>query len=436
MDKMDETKAGGALQQRLPPAFFVSVNPREYVLCPNLSTLLSFYFWNPKLASMRIILFTGKGGVGKTTLSAATALRAAREGTKTLILSTDPAHSLSDALDQELSPEPQEIAPNLFAQEVDVYYSMKKHWENVRQLMLAVFRFQGVENVVAEELSALPGMEEASAFLWLEEYYRAGEYDLIVIDSAPTGETLSLLSLPQVTQSWVMKAFPGQRFAMKSFGSMVRGMTGIPLDRGMDELERLFDKLEGIQKVMQDPDISSIRVVLNPERMVIKEGKRAMTYLQLYGYNVDAVLVNRIFPESAGQGGFEQYLERQSAYLEEIEETFAPLPLFRLHHQGQEVFGTQLLEQIGTNLYGDADFTSVLYHDKPFELKEQRNGYLARLKLPFVKDQDFSIDKYGDEIVISLGNQRRSILLPRFAHYLQLKGHRYEAPWLEVELQR
>jgi arsenite-transporting ATPase len=386
---------------------------------------------------MRIILFTGKGGVGKTTLAAATALRAAQSGTKTLILSTDPAHSLSDALNQELSPEPQEIAPNLFAQEVDVYYSMKKHWENVRQLMLATFRFQGVENVVAEELSALPGMEEASAFLWLEEYHREGLYDLIVIDSAPTGETLSLLSLPQVTQSWVMKAFPGQRFAMKGFGAMVRGMTGIPLDYGLDELERLFDKLERIQKVMQDPEISSIRVVLNPERMVIREAKRALTYLQLYGYNVDAVLVNRILPEAARAGGFERYLDQQADYLEEIEQSFQPLPIFKLPHQGREVFGQDLLQEIGQSLYGGRkDFTDVLYQDKPFELREISGGYIARLKLPFVQDKDFSVNKYGDELVVSLGNQRRTIALPRFANYLQVEGYTFEAPWLEVQLKR
>ncbi len=314
---------------------------------------------------MRIILFTGKGGVGKTTLSAATALSAARAGTRTLILSTDPAHGLSDALGVPLSPEPQEVAPRLFAQEVDVYYSMKKHWEHVRQLMLATFRFQGVENVVAEELSALPGMEEASAFLWLEEHYQEGAYDLIIIDSAPTGETLSLLSLPQVTQSWVMKAFPGQRFAMRGFGAMVRNMTGIPLDRGLDELERLFDKLERIQKIMQDPAVTSIRIVLNPERMVIREAQRALTYLQLYGYHVDAVLVNRIFPEAARQGGFEAYLDRQSDYLQEIHESFQPLPIFQLEHQGQEVFGLELLSQIGQSLYGSAAFQSVLYEDTP-----------------------------------------------------------------------
>lgn len=388
------------------------------------------------LEIMRIILFTGKGGVGKTTLSAATALGAARAGTRTLILSTDPAHSLSDALGVALSPEPQEIAPRLFAQEVDVYYSMKKHWENVRQLMLATFRFQGVENVVAEELSALPGMEEASAFLWLEEHYQEGAYDLIIIDSAPTGETLSLLSLPQVTQSWVMKAFPGQRFAMRGFGAMVRNMTGIPLDRGLDELERLFDKLERIQKIMQDPAVTSIRIVLNPERMVIREAQRALTYLQLYGYNVDAVLINRVFPEAARQGGFEAYLDRQSDYLQEIHESFEPLPIFQLEHQGQEVFGLELLAQIGQSLYGDAAFESVLYEDTPFEFQEAQGGYLARLKLPFVEDKDFTVNKFGDELVISLGNQRRAIPLPKFTNYLQVKAYQFDAPWLEVALER
>lgn len=385
---------------------------------------------------MRIILFTGKGGVGKTTLSAATALHAARRGIKTLVLSTDTAHSLSDAIDQELGPEPREIAPNLYAQEFDVYYSMKKHWESVRQLMLAVFKFQGVKNVVAEELSALPGMEEASAFLWLEEYYRRKEYELIIIDSAPTGETLSLLSLPQVTQSWVLKAFPGQRFAMKGFGAMVRTMTGIPLDKGMDELETLFDKLERIQKVMQDPEVCSIRIVVNPERMVVKEAKRAYSYLQLYGYHVDGVIVNRIFPEEAGKGGFERYLVSQQEYLKEIRSSFEPLPIFEVMHQGQEVFGKELLAKIGQAIYQDTDPAAILYQDTPFEIKEEKDGYLARIKLPFVEEGAISLKKFGDELVISLGNQRQSIFLPRFANYLQLERYEFKEPWLEIHLVR
>lgn len=385
---------------------------------------------------MRIILFTGKGGVGKTTISAATAMQTARSGLKTLVLSTDPAHSLSDALDCELGPEPREIAPHLFAQELDVYYSMKKHWENVRELMLTVFKWQGVGQVAAEELSALPGMEEASAFLWLEEYYRSQAYDLIIIDSAPTGETLSMLSLPQVTQSWVMKAFPMQRFAMKGFGSMVRMTTGIPLDRGLEELERLFEQLNHIQQVMTDPEICSIRIVVNPERMVIKEAKRAYTYLQLYGYNVDAVVINRIFPDAAGEGIFAEYLRSQQHYLQEIEETFQPLPILRAPHQGTEVFGLPLLRAMGEQLYQDLDPAAILHRDRPIEFLEKPGGYLIRLKLPFIEEKDFELKKFGDELVITLGNQRQSIFLPRFANYLQMKNYRFEAPWLEVELEK
>lgn len=384
---------------------------------------------------MRIILFTGKGGVGKTTISAATAIQTARAGLKTLVLSTDPAHSLSDALDMELGPEPKEIETNLFAQELDVYYSMKKHWENVRELMLTAFKWQGVGNVVAEELSALPGMEEASAFLWLEEYHRQKAYDVIIIDSAPTGETLGMLSLPQVTQSWIMKAFPLQRFAMKGFGSMLRATTGIPLDRGMEELEKLFDKLEKIQKVMTDPKVSSIRIVVNPERMVIKEAKRAYTYLQLYGYHVDAVVINRIFPEAAGKVAvFAPYLQSQQAYLEEIEETFQPMPILRVPHQGKEVFGFPSLRDLGSELYGQLAPADILFQDDTIQFKEQEGGYAIRLKLPFIKEKDFELQKFGDELVLTLGNQRRSIFLPRFANYLQLKGYRFEAPWLEVQL--
>ena len=192
---------------------------------------------------MRIILFTGKGGVGKTTIAAATALRCARMGHKTLVISTDPAHSLADALDQSLGPEPVEIEPNLFGQELDVYYSMKKHWGNMRELMLSVFRWQGVKDVVAEEMSALPGMEEASAFLWIEQYYREETFDVIIIDSAPTGETLTLLTLPQVTKWWVTKAMPFQKLAIKGLGMAVRKTTGCSARQGLRRTGRAFQQV-------------------------------------------------------------------------------------------------------------------------------------------------------------------------------------------------
>ena len=383
---------------------------------------------------MRIILFTGKGGVGKTTVAASTALKTAKEGKKTLIISTDPAHSLSDALDIKLSPEPTEIAPNLFAQEFDVYYSMKKYWDNMRNLMNTVFRWRGVKSVVAEELSVLPGMEEASAFLWLEKYYSEGTYDVIIIDSAPTGETLTLLSLPQVVKSWMTKAFSRKNLAVKTVTKGVKLFTGVPLDKGLDEMDELFNKLEKIQQVFLDPEVASIRIVTNPERMVIKEAQRAYTYLQLYGYNVDGVVINRILDEKGVGEAFKYYLQSQKKYIKEIEENFQPLPILKVKHQGKEVFGVDQLEAIGTSLYRGKSASDVLYLDKPFEIIESNKGYFFKTKLPFVEEEEIGLKKFGDELVIDLGNRRKSLFLPKFASFLKLEEFRFQAPWLVVSL--
>ncbi len=383
---------------------------------------------------MRIILFTGKGGVGKTTIAAATALKAAREGKKTLVISTDPAHSLSDALDIPLTPEPTEIAPNLFAQEFDVYYSMEKYWNNMRNLMNTIFRWRGVKNVVAEELSVLPGMEEASAFLWLDKYYQEKSYDLIVIDSAPTGETLTLLSLPQVAQSWMTKAFSRKNIAVRTVTRGVRAFTGIPLDKGLEEMDELFSKLERIQQVFLDPEVCSIRIVTNPERMVIREARRAYSYLQLYGYNVDAVIINRILPKGAGGDVFSYYRASQKKYIEEIEETFQPVPVLKVDHQGREVFGKVLLQKIGDSVYKNLNAADILHVNKPYEVIENEEGYFFKMRVPFVTDAEIELKKFGDELVIDLGNRRRSIILPRFASFLKMKEYRFQAPWLVVSL--
>lgn len=385
---------------------------------------------------MRIILFTGKGGVGKTTSAAATALKCAKMGYKTLVVSTDPAHSLSDALNMPLNPEPTQIADNLWGQEFDVYYSMKKHWDNMRNLMLSIFRWRGVKNIVAEELSVLPGMEEASAFLWIEQYYREKTYDVLIIDSAPTGETLTLLSLPQVMQSWLTKALP--KFAIKTIGAVVRRTSGVPIDKGFEELEKLFSKLEQVQKIMLDPEVCSIRIVCNPERMVIQEAKRAYTYLQLYGYNVDAVIVNRVLPEVMGQEGsvFEQYVKSQAEYLLEIDESFSPMPIFKVEHVGQEVFGLALLDRIGDAIYEDKDPQVIFHNESPFAVKEEKHHYVISMHLPFIGQEDFKLNKYGDELVININGRRKSVFLPRFANYLELDGHDFKDNWLYVRLKK
>ena len=383
---------------------------------------------------MRIILFTGKGGVGKTTVAAATAIKAAKSGLKTLIISTDPAHSLSDALAYNLGPEPMEVVKNLFGQELDVYYSMQKYWQNIRELMLTVFRWHGVERVLAEEMSALPGMEEASAFLWIEKYYSEKTFDLIIIDSAPTGETLTLLTLPQVTKWWVTKAIPFQRFAIRNLGKVARIATGIPIDKGYDELEKIFNKLEAIQKIFADHDICSIRLVTNPEKMVINESKRAYTYLNLYGYNVDAVIINRIIEDDRSDSLFSNYIKSQKFYIKDIEESFAELPIFKAKHLGEEIFGLDKLQNFADTLYQKTKPELVLHNESPYKLEQTDNGYVLKIKLPFLKDKKYTINKFGDEIVLQIANQRKNIFLPRFVNFYKLSDHEYNAPWLNVSL--
>lgn len=384
----------------------------------------------------RILLFTGKGGVGKTTCAAATALRAAEMGYRTLVLSSDPAHSLADALDRPLGPEPELIAPNLWAQEVDLYYSMQKYWGNMRELMLTVFRWQGVDAVAAEEMAALPGMNEGSVLLWLEQFYRSGDYDLIVVDSAPTGETLTLLTLPQATQWWVQKAFPFQKTAIKTAGFALRKTTGIPLDKGYEELNRLFDKLRSIQDVLGNSDVSSVRLVMNPEKMVIEEAKRAYTYLQLYGYGVDAVVVNRVLPEEGAGEVFGPYLEAQKRYLKEIDDSFSPLPILRVPHGGREVFGLELLREIGHTLYGESDPAALMYNGQTYRVTQEGGEYLLELRLPFAHEGEVSARHAGDQLVIQLANQRRNYLLPRFLAYYTLGETGVKNGWLRVRFEK
>ena len=372
------------------------------------------------MTQTRIILFTGKGGVGKTTVAAATALNAAEMGYKTLVMSTDPAHSLADALDHPIGPEPSEILPNLYGQEVDVYYSIKKYWSKMRELILSVLQWRGMDRMLAEEMAVLPGMEETAAFLWLELFYRTGGYDLIVIDSAPTGETLKHLTLPQVSQWWLTKVLPVQKLAKNSMGKVVRKVTGLPVDIGLQELETFYDKLMQVHEIMSKPNISTIRLVMNPERMVIQEALRAYTYLQLYGYTVDGVVVNRILPPESSETMFSDYVEAQQRYLDEITDSFAPLPIFRVPHLGQEVFGAERLRKIVAELYQGEDPRQVFYHKKPYHFIEQQQGYLLSIQLPFLSEEEVSVSQHGDELVIHAKNRRRNLFLPQFLAYYRV----------------
>lgn len=366
------------------------------------------------MTETRIVLFTGKGGVGKTTISAATALHAAELGHKTLVMSTDPAHSLADALDHQLGPEPTEVLPNLYGQELDVYYSIKKYWGNMRELMMTIFRWQGVDRMMAEEMAVLPGMEEISAFLWLEHFYRTNDYDLIVIDSAPTGETLKHLTLPQVSQWWLTRALPVQKLARQTLSSVISRVTRIPIDKALKELEVFYNKVQSIHEILGNAEIASIRLVLNPERMVIQEALRAYTYLQLYGYPVDAVMVNRVWSAERFPAGFDEYLTTQQGYLDEIKDSFEPLPIFQVPHQGTEVFGPERLRAIANGLYEEQDPRDLFYQAKPYHFIEQQGGYLLSIHLPFLKDEEVTVRQNEDELVIQAKDRRRNLFLPKF----------------------
>ena len=383
----------------------------------------------------RVLLFTGKGGVGKTTCAAATALACAARGHRTLVLSTDPAHSLADAVDRPLGPEPVELAPNLHAMEVDLYYSMRKYWGNMRELVRAVLRFQGADAVAAEELAALPGMGEGSALLWLDELYRSGAYDVIVLDAAPTGETLTLLTLPQVTQWWLQKAFPLQKQAIKTVGFAVRKTTGVPLDKGYAELDALFGRLEAVQTILQDPEVTSARLVMNPERMVIQEAKRAYTYLQLYGYGVDAAVVNRVLPESAADGVMADYVAAQAGYLDEIHRSFVPLPVLTVPHLGREVFGLELLERIAEGLYEGRDPAAVYHAEPSYKVENEGEAYTVSLRVPGAEPGDVEAEQFGDDLVVQVANQRRNVTLPAFLAYYRLASATVADGWLEARFE-
>ena len=304
----------------------------------------------------------------------------------------------------------------------------------MRELMLMVLKLQGVSSIAAEELAALPGMGEASTMLWLDHCYHKGNYDLIIIDSAPTGETLTFLTLPQVTEWWISRAFPFQKAAIRTFGAAVRSVSGIPLDKGYNELQHLFSRLKVMQDVLSDTRISSMRLVLNPEKMVIREARRAYTYLQLYGYGVDAVVVNRILPEKQAEAaGWLKYVEAQQGYLKEIHDSFSPLPILRVPHLQQEVFGFDLLRHIAADLYEDRNPRDVFFSEQVFKVEEAGDeAYRLSVRLPFADDQSYTVERFGEQLVVQIANQRRHYLLPQFLSLYQKDRTSYRNGWLHV----
>ncbi len=386
----------------------------------------------------RIILYTGKGGVGKTTTAAATALQAAKRGYKTLVVSTDPAHSLRDAFDQEIGPEPRKIMKNLDAQEIDVFYSVDKYWGDLTGYIQSLFRWMNVDDILAEEFSIFPGMEEVSCFLWVYSHFKEGNYDVIIVDSAPTGETLRLLSLPDVARWWIVKVFPIERKLLKVVRPAVKVVSDMPLpeEETYAAIEDLFERLDLIHKIFSNPDITSIRLVLNLEKMVIKETQRAYTYLNLYGYNVDSAIVNRTMPMELEHPYFREWKEFQSTYRKEVHELFSTIPILEAPLFTKEILGKDTLLEFGSTLFADKDPVEIFQKGKPYEIVKEKGVYTLVLKLPFVSKEEVKLHQVGEELTIQIENQRRNIFLPNFLAKLNVDKANLEGGVLKVSFEK
>jgi arsenite/tail-anchored protein-transporting ATPase len=392
---------------------------------------------------MRILLFSGKGGVGKTSLAAATGVRLAEVGHRTLVMSIDPAHSLADSFDlggdlfHTKTSDPFPISDKLSIFELNIQKEIKRHWQEISSYVTSVLRTTGISGVEAEELAILPGMEELSAMMYINEYRREQRYDVIVLDAAPTAESMRFISMP-TTLDWYMKhIFPFQRTLLKAVRPIANRVAPfeLPTDSYFANIRNLFEKLEGVDDLMEDPYTTSVRLVTNPEKMVLRETQRAFVYFSLHGLTVDAVIVNRLLPRDVKDAFFAEWHASQEKVLEEIEEYFAPVPVRRVPLFAHEVLGKQRLQELARVLYDEGeDPAAVTRTEKPYTFGKSDGVYEIRLLLPFAVKGEVGLFKKGDELVVEIGTLRRHIGLPRSMATLLPSRARLDNRVLTVEM--
>lgn len=387
---------------------------------------------------MRVILMTGKGGVGKTSVAAATGLRSAELGYRTLVLSTDPAHSLADSFDMELEHAPREVRPNLWGAELDALMELEGNWGAVKRYITQVLQARGLDGVEAEELAILPGMDEIFSLVRMKRHYDEGEFDVLIIDSAPTGTALRLLSLPEVA-GWYMRRFYKPLQAMSValrplVEPLFRPIAGfsLPNKEVMDAPYEFYEQIEALEKVLTDNTQTSVRLVTNPEKMVIKESLRAHAYLSLYNVATDMVVANRIIPDEVSDPFFKRWKENQQQYRHEIHENFRPLPVKEVPLYSEEMCGMEALNRLKETLYADEDPTQVYYKETTLRVVQDQNQYSLEVYLPGIPKNQVELTKTGDELNIRIGNHRRNLVLPQALAALQPAGAKMEEDYLKI----
>jgi arsenite-transporting ATPase len=361
---------------------------------------------------VRIIFFAGKGGTGKTSIAAATGIRAAEMGKKTVIMSLDVAHSLSDIFDLEKNlldqnnGQPVQINPNLYIQEIDIQEEIKRYWRDIHRYLSSLFNTTGLDEVLAEELAILPGMEEVSLLLYINQYVRKKEYDVILLDCAPTGESLRFISIPATLEWYMKKIFKLERTLAKYVGPVAKRFTDVPLpgDDYFKALEDLFERLK---------EITTVRLITNPEKIVIKETQRAFMYFCLYKMSIDAIIMNRILPEQITEAYFKSWIKGQRQHREAAEHIFSPVPILSVDLFQGEILGYSKLKKLAQQLYGRKNPLQRFYKEEPYQLVKENGNYHLKLKLPFLLKKDVELNKYFDELIIRIGGFKRNILLPR-----------------------
>jgi arsenite-transporting ATPase len=363
---------------------------------------------------MRVLLFTGKGGVGKTTTAAATALRCAEAGLRTMVISTDPAHSLADAFAVDLGDHATPVTDGLWGQQLDAQARMEESWGEISSYLQEVFDWAGLDAIEAEELAVIPGLDEVFALSDIKAHASSGAWDVLVVDCAPTAETIRFLSLPDILSWYMERLFPVGRRVNKTVGPILRRVTKLPVasDHVFSATRRFYDRLDGVRELLADPHTTSVRLVVNPERMVIAEARRTYTYLSLFGYHVDAVIANRLLPDDITDPWFDRWRALHAEHLQSIEESFAPLPVLKARLAGDELVGIDRLREFAHTLYGELDPSAPLHEGEPLRVTKRGATYTLTLELPFADHDDLEVGRRDDELLVRVGPYRRAVLLP------------------------